>query len=864
MSAQNICWIHFLLACALLLGTNSPSWGQVITTVAGGGTGDGGPATQASLFRPEGVSLDGAGNLYIADRVNQYIRRVDAETGIITIVAGTGDRDFSGDGGLATGASLSGPAGVFVDGAGNLYIADAGNHRIRRVDGTSGIITTVAGIGSWSYSGDGGPASQAGLADPSGVSLDGAGNLYIVDRGNHRIRRVDGATGTISTVVGRDSDGFSGDGGPATQAHLARPCDVAVDGAGNLYIVDVWNNRIRRVDAETGIITTVAGTGEYGFSGDGEPALQATFGGLRGASVDGAGNLYIADAWNQRIRRVDAETGIITTVAGTSGKGFSGDGEPASQAILADPSGVSVDGAGNLYIVDISNHRIRRVDAETGIITTVAGGGVGDGGPATRASLRRPGEIYVEGGHLYIADRGNNRVRRVDTGTGIITTVAGTGNEGFSGDGRPATETCLDGPGAVFVDQAGHLYIADTGNQRIRRVDGATGIIASVAGAGRDGFSGDGGPATRASLNYPGGIFVDGAGNLYIVDTFNSCIRRVDGVTGTITTVVGKPNRGFVDFFSPQSACHLEVAKRLMATVAGQDAEGFSDHGGPATQAYLARPSGVSIDAAGGPDFLGDGGPATQAHLGPFGMSVDGAGNLYIVDTFNNRIRRVDAETGIITTVAGTGEEGFSGDEGPAIEAVLSYPGGVYVDGSGHLYIADTNNHRIRRVDAETGIITTVVGTGEEGFSGDGGLATQAGLDGPGGVYVDGVDHLYIVDTGNDRIRKVILSSTAVAEPMRPDQIPNTLALAQNYPNPFNPHTRIDYQLAQAGPVLLTIYNLLGQRIRRLVQQPQAAGVYQVLWDGTDATGQAVAAGLYTYRLASGQGVLVRRMVRLQ
>ena len=355
-----------------------------------------------------------------------------------------------------------------VDGAGNLFIADTGNHRIRRVDPT-GTITTVTGTGEYGFSGDGGPADQAQLDFPSGVAVDGAGNLFIADYGNHRIRRVDRA-GTITTVAGTGRRGFSGDGGPADQAWLYSPHGVAVDGAGNLFIADQYNHRIRRVDP-TGTITTVAGTGECCFGGDGGPADQAQLNDPDGVAVDGAGNLFIADTDNHRIRRVDP-TGTITTVAGTGRPGFSGDGGPADQALLRYPSGVAVDGAGNLFIADTSNGRIRRVDP-AGTITTVAGGGegaigfIGDGGPADQARLGFTFGVAVDGaGNLFIADTGNHRIRKVDP-AGTITTVAGTGECCYSGDGGPAVEAVLN-PKGVAVDGAGNLFIADPGNHRIR------------------------------------------------------------------------------------------------------------------------------------------------------------------------------------------------------------------------------------------------------------------------------------------------------------------------------------------------------------------------------------------------------------
>ena len=657
--------------------------GWRIDTIAGrtDNDGDKGPAIRARLAFAEAVAVDGSGALYIADRDNHRIRRVDA-AGTITTVAGTGEGGYSGDGGPAVAARLNGPTGIAVDSSGNLYISDRENHRIRRVDG-AGRITTVAGTGEqgYSHSENGGPAVAARLTYPTEVAVDGGGSLYIADTGNLRVRRVD-AGGIITTVAGNGGRGFGGGGGPAVRESLNHPAGVAVDGSGNLYIAESSEHMIHRVDA-SGTITTVAGTGEPGFGGDGGPAVEAQLGGPVSVAVDSTGALYIADTLNRRIRRVDPG-GTITTVAGIGEIGYSGDGGLAVNAQLRYPTGVAVDNTGTLYIADSENHRIRRVDV-SGTISTIAGigesGYSGDGGPATGAWLYHPRGVAVNrSGALYIADSGNHRIRRVDV-SGTITTVAGNGMRGvprvigFNEDGRPAVEVALISPAGVAVDGSGALYIADRGDFRIRRVD-AAGTITTVAKAGA-----------------PKGVALDGAGILYIADSGYNRIRRVD-VSGRITTIAG------------------------------------------------CRESG----------FGGDGGPAVAAQLNhPGGVAVDGAGNLYIADTRNHRIRRVDT-SGTITTVAGIGEGSDSGGAGPAAEAVLHWPQGVAVDGSGNVYIADTWNHRIRRVDL-SGVFTTIAGTGQGGFGGDGGPAVKAQLNYPTGVAVDEAGNVYVADSGNHRIR---------------------------------------------------------------------------------------------------------------
>jgi len=493
------------------------------------------------LNEPGGVAVDAAGDLYIADTDNSRIRKVAATTGIITTVAGNGAFGYSGDGGPATSADLNEPGGVAVDAAGDLYIADTDNSRIRKVAATTGIITTVAGNGTSGYSGDGGPGTSAELNDPFGVAVDAAGNLYIADTGNYRIRTVAATTGIVTTLagnapcyladVGPSCTCYSGDGGPATSAQLNVPAGTAEDAAGNLYIADTANSRIRKVAAATGIVTTVAGNGAYGYSGDGGPATSAQLNFPPGVAADSGGNLYIADYDNARIRKVAAATGIITTVAGNGTAGYSGDGGPATSAQLNGPFGAAVDAAGNLYIDDEGNGRIRKVAATSGIITTVAGNGTagysGDGGPATSAQLDRPSGAAVDAaGNLYIADEGNNRIRKV-AAAGIITTVAGNGAPGYSGDGGLATSAELSGPTGVAADSGGNVYIVDASNARIRKVAAATGIITTVAGNGTSGSSGDGGPATSAQFERAEGVSVDAAGNVYVADILADVVRML-------------------------------------------------------------------------------------------------------------------------------------------------------------------------------------------------------------------------------------------------------------------------------------------------------------------------------------------------
>jgi hypothetical protein len=350
----------------------------------------------------------------------------------------------------------------------------------------------------------------------------------------------------VATVAGSgpgnvESGGYGGDGGDATKAIINSPTSVGLDNADNLFFCD-WNARIRKVTAGTGTIITVAGTGTAGYSGDGGPATAAELGGPGSLAVDVAGNIYFADVYNHRVRQVSADTGIITTVAGNGSELDSGDGGLAINAGISLPSGIAVDKVGNLYFTNGAD-RVRKVEAATGIITTIAGAGgsyhSGDGGPAVLAQLHQPSAVAVDGeGNIYIAARGEHRIRKISASTGIITTVAGASpgadsgimglwvyQGGFSGDGGPATDALLDGTEYIALDRSGNLYIPDTFNYRVRRVDAITGYITTIAGTGVRGFSGDGGLALQAEMTTPSGIIVDSAGRIYFGDLFNQRIR---------------------------------------------------------------------------------------------------------------------------------------------------------------------------------------------------------------------------------------------------------------------------------------------------------------------------------------------------
>ncbi len=799
----------------------------VITTIAGDGTfgdgGDGGPATSAQLSFPFQVAVDSAGDLYFADAVNNRVRKISA-SGIISTIAGIGAPGFSGDGGPATSAELNFPTAVTLDAAGDVYISEGDNHRVRKVD-ASGIITTIAGNGTAGSSGDGGLATEASINNPVGLKVDAAGKLIVADQVSNRIRKID-TNGIITTIAGIGTRGFSGDDGPATEAQLNFPNGVTIDAAGNIYIADTINSRIRKIDT-SGIISTIAGNGVAGFGGDGGLATSAALNRPYEVKVDAAGNIYVADSDNNRIRRINA-LGIISTIVGNGTQGFSGDGGPAIMAEISSPIGVEVDMAGNIYVADTFNSRIRKVQPIPPFPATLVGqtsspqdiylvinepvtissfsvpqseGGAPEyaAGTVTGCSLGSAltmGAICtipvtfspvfpgVRGVPLVVTTTGAGEFNFGLTGIGtapqialspgIIQTVAGNGSSGFSGDNGPATAASMTTPAGVARDSVGNLYIA-TDDNRIRKV-APNGTITTVAGNGttcadRTTPCGDGGPATDATFISAVNLAVDSAGNLYITDTDGWRVRKVDA-NGIITTVAGNGT-----LCAPTTSC---------------------GDGGPATSASLNGPFGIVVDGNGNlfiadqtafrirkvtpngiittiagtgvAGFSGDNGPAIHATLNhPLCLAIDAAGNLYITDASNQRVRRVDAVTGVITTVAGGGTSAIPDDGAPATSVVLSFPYGIALDAGGSFYVTDFGSHTIDKVDAATGTIRRIAGVaGSAGFTGDGGPATLAQLNQPTSIALDSFGNMYIADFTNNRIRQV---SAAAAPASFPDTV---------------------------------------------------------------------------------------------
>lgn len=676
--ALNAC----LLLCLLAFAASS-AWADTLRTYAGNPVPNG-LATNIGASA-NGVVVDSAGLLYVTDISNHTVRRIDPATGQSTVIAGIGRSGFSGDGGAATSAMLNAPRGVAVDSAGNVYIADTSNHRIRKIN-TSGVISTFAGTGTSTFAGDGNAATAANFNNPQSVAVDGAGNVFIADTGNARIRQVS-VGGTVTTVAGTGFAGYQSDNVAATSTRINSPRGVVPDGTGAFYILDTGNHRIRKVSAD-GIITTVAGTGSATASGDGGVATSAGVRAPTGLALDGSGNLYISDTSN-RIRKVSA--GVITTLAGTGTSGFSGDGGAPASAQINSPQGLAVDSTGTVYVADSNNVRVRKISG--GLISTLAGTGSstfgGDGGDALNAQFTDPrGVVRDSVGNVYVADGIAHRIRKISP-AGTVTTLAGTGAQGYSGDNGPASSAQLYNPMSIALDSSGNVYFSDLNNHRIRKID-TSGNITTVAGNGVGGFAGDGGAATSARIFVPYGLVVDSQGNLFIADTGNDRIRKVD-TAGIITTWAGTGVSGFTN-----------------------------------------------------------GAAASAKFNAPLGLAIDSADSLYVVDFGNNAIRKIAG--GMVSTVVGTGAGGFTGDGAAATSATLNAPRAVVVDAANKLYIADTGNHRVRQVDS-SGVITTVAGAGTSGFSGDGDVPTSAQFSSPWGLSLFGSMGLLIVDNGNRRVR---------------------------------------------------------------------------------------------------------------
>lgn len=655
---------------------------------------DGKLGLQAPIGQIDGLAYDRDSNLYMADMTNHMVFQLRPD-GSLKVFAGNGIRGSSGDGGPARNASLTSPRGLAFDVAGNLYIADYGECRIRRVT-PGGVISTVAG-GVCGFSGDGGPANLARLQGVIGLAFNSTGILYVADYGNARIRAIT-PDGRIRTVAGNGRAGFSGDNGPALEASISpRYLLVAPDDS---LIISEWNNnRLRKLSAN-GTIATIAGTGNSEWPVENRPAVQSSLRTPAGLAMDREGNLFVAEAYD--ILRIDTN-GIVHIFAGNRTVGQSSTG-PALTTPIGTPQPLALSPAGELVYSDTRYETVGAVS--DGYVSRLAGdrgswGFVPDGTPASLAYLLGPqGLAFDRSGNLFVSDYGRNVIGKIAP-DGSYSRFAGSGPGGIGLIGASARDARFWGARSIAADASGQVYFSSSVGF-IWKID-AAGKLRLVAGTGELGFQGDGGTATQARIGFPGDLAFDSEGGLIFADPDNRRIRRID-TNGIIRTIAGD----------------------------GQDR------------------------------YFGDGGPAVQASFRqPLGVAVMRDGSIVVTDFVDNRIRMI-SPNGTISTIAGNGQAGFSGDGGAASLARLSGPGSVAITPEDQIIFIDRNNRRIRRIDGR--VITTVAGNGVRANSGDGGLASQASfMSLLFGLAVDASGRVFVSDQDAGRVRVIQQVGTSLS-----------------------------------------------------------------------------------------------------
>ncbi len=639
---------------------------EVNVTTYAGGTFHDSPALEAKFFQTLGTAVDAAGNVYVADAGNHRIRKIST-TGIVSTIAGTGVAGYAD--GAGNVAKFNYPTGVAVDRTGNLYVADNQNQRIRKIN-TSGVVSTLAGSGFRGFSN--GTGTAASFRYPFGIAVDASGNVYVADRSNHSIRKITTAR-VVSTFAGTGNIGVTN--GTGTDASFNEPAGIAIDTSGNLIIADRQNHRIRKI-SPTRVVTTIAGSG---LTGEGNGSFlngdlaTSRFSIPTAVAVDRAGNIFVAEEHNRRVRKI-TPAGVVSTLAGSGSQTFAnGTGTSAS---FSQPMGISIDALGNLYLADMSEHRIRKITT-TGVVTTFAGTGTFSfaDGTGTIVSFNRPSGVAVDrNGDVFVADLSNNRIRKINP-SGVVSTFAGSGAAtNVNGIGTAAS---FGQPRDLAIDSIGNIYVA--ASRLIRKIN-ASGLVTTLA--------------TLSNIII--GIDVDRVGNVYAAIWDEHRIVKITPA-GVVSTLAGSAG----------------TAGYVNAT---------------GSEARFNRPRDVA---------------------------VDGSGNVFVVDGYNHRIRKI-SPLGVVTAFVGSGISTFA--DGTGTDASFSYPKGITIDASGFLYVTDSYNNRIRKI-SPAGVVTTLAGTGDQVFAD--GTGTTAAFSQPDNVAIDSEGNVYVAEANSLRIRKIIQAGCA-------------------------------------------------------------------------------------------------------